>query len=1333
MKRVKQLVLVSIALVILLSSIAFPQTSSTSLQGTVTDPSESAIVGANVALSSTESKLERTVVTGAQGEYRFLALPPGTYTLTVTSKGFTRYEQIGMQLLVNTPATANVQLRIGSASESVTITGEAPVLNLVDASIGNSFGENQVRQIPLEGRNVPDLLSLQAGVAYTGNRLDIDKDQDSRNGAVNGARSDQSNITLDGVDVNDQSGGYAFTSVLPVTQDSVQEFRVTTSNYNADQGEGSGAQVALVTRSGTNKFHGALYEYHRNTITSANDYFVKGAEIRSGQPNIPDKLIRNIFGVAMGGPIEKDRLFFFANYEGTRQREQQSTVRTIPTASLCTGNINYLDKLGNLVTITPAQLKNLDPLGIGINPAIENAGHTGYFDKTFCTGQFVTNDGSVGDGLNYSGFRFRAPVSLNNNAFIARLDYHLTANGNHILFWRGSLQNVFNPQAPFLPGSPSEQIVTDHSKGFALGYTAVLSSTAVNNLRWAFTRQSTGIVGNSNQAWNLFYGLDQGITYSHNAQVPVNQFLDDFSWTRGTHSLQFGTNIGFVRDPRLSYEHSFSLGKGATNWMSPTGFSNTNGGYLDPANVGFTEPASTPQYDYPVLGLLGMVSDVVGNYNYDKTGNLIAAGTPTRRKYGLNFYEFYGQDSWRVKPNLTITYGVRWSLFPPPWEVNGLQASPTCVPAVNPGGCPSWAYNLGSEFSHNAQAMHQGIGYASTPLVSFVLGGKANNAPGFYNFEKFDLSPRISLAYSPRPRADWLRKLVGDNGQTVIRAGASRVYDRAGLELLSTFDANAPGGLAATVQNACCLFGYDDAAHVPRIANVNTIPACGPMDNCSDPNNQRFFQLPPAGTFPQTPPPFGQAITWGIDQSIKTPYSYALDFSIGRELPKRLSLQLSYVGRLGRHLLTQRDLRQPIDVFDPTTGIDYFSAATRLAQLAQQGYKANQVNDALVGPTAAFWHDMLPQLQNGATVYTDNATGFTSTLAGPAGLLQAVYDLYYNPALSYVGNEVVGIAYLDIYAPFGLGDNQGKAYTFCQRACTAASGYGGPTGEFLNNQATSMFGWSSIGNSSYHSLQATLRKQVSSGLQFDLNYTFSKSIDITSNATRLGFSSSTNVGAPGSRLVNAFNPGGRRAVSDFDTTHQINANWIADLPLGKGKRFAGSAGPVIDGFIGGWQLSGIVRWTSGFPFTVDNGNFWPTNWDEQGVAQMTARPQIGHSKNPVTGAVSVFANPAAAFANFAHPFPGQSGSRNVVRGDGYADLDMALSKFWRMPTEGHTLQFRWDVFNVTNLHRFNALSGLGTQACACIASLQQVPQSFGNYTGLLTKPRVMQFALRYEF
>jgi len=386
-----------------------------------------------------------------------------------------------------------------------------------------------------------------------------------------------------------------------------------------------------------------------------------------------------------------------------------------------------------------------------------------------------------------------------------------------------------------------------------------------------------------------------------------------------------------------------------------------------------------------------------------------------------------------------------------------------------------------------------------------------------------------------------------------------------------------------------------------------------------------------------------------------------------------------------------------------------------------------------VGPTAAYWHDMLPTLNSGATNYT--SFGGASIAPGNPGLIQAVYDLYYDPFLSYVGNEVVGIGDIDLYG--GLGDNSGDFYSFCaQPGCTGSGAgpvFGGGFGNYLNNQATSMFAWSSIGKSNYNALQATLRKQFSSGLQFDLNYTYSKAIDITSSATRLGWASCCNVGAPGTRLVNAFDSNGRRGVSDFDSTHQINADWIIELPFGKGKRFAENALGVTNALIGGWQLSGLARWTSGFPFTVDNGNYWPTNWDEQGIAQMIARPRTGHFRQP-NGSISVFANSTAAFADFQHPFPGQSGSRNVVRGDGDAGLDMALSKRWLMPFEGHSLQFRWEVFNVPNLHRFNVASGLQTgAACACIASLQQLPDSFGAYTGLLTQPRVMQFALRYEF
>jgi Carboxypeptidase regulatory-like domain len=1349
----------------LASSLVFSQSSTTSLRGTVTDPSASVVSGATVVLTNAESKTERTATTGVQGSYLFSSVPPGTYTLGVTAQGFRKYEQTGLELLVNTPATANVQLKVGAIAEVVTVTTEAPALNLVDASMGNPFNETQVKQIPLEGRNVPDLLSLQAGVAYTGNRPDLDKpivkDQDTRNGAVNGARSDQSNITLDGVDVNDQSNGYAFTSVLPTTLDSVQEFRVTTSNYNADQGEGSGAQVSLVTKSGTNNFHGSLYEYHRNTITSANDYFVKNAEAVSGAPNVPDKLIRNIFGASVGGPIQKSRLFFFVNYEGTRRREEDSTVHTIPSPAMRDGVLQYQCPLlpsGQLDTATcpgntvpgisltrytsqpgffvlgPSDIRGLDPLHLGPNPAMLS-----YFQKTYAG--LSGNDSSVGDGFNYVGFRFRAPVSFDNNVFIARLDYHLTADGKHTLFWRGALQNVFNPQEPFLPGAAPTTTLVDHSKGLVVGYTAILNPSMVNAFHWGFTRQSTGFIGNSNQEWNTFYGLDPSFTYSHNGQTPTHNLLDDFSWTKGKHTLQVGGNIGYVRNPRLSFEHSFNIGKGATNWMSPTGFANT-GGELDPANGGFPEPASTPAYDLPMLSLLGMVSDIVVNYNYDKQGHVSPSGAPVKRNYGLDWYEFYGQDSWRIKPNLTLTYGVRWSLFPPPWEVNGFQASPTCVVAVNPtAGCPSWAFNLGTEFNQLVKNMKQGVGYNSVPLVSFILGGSANHGPDWYNFEKSDFSPRISLAYSPRPQGGWLRKMFGEGDKTVIRGGFSRVYDRPGMQLLNTFDANPPGGLGATLQNPCCsptlpagipgpssTDPYDTAQGVPRVDpnlpdSINHIPATNSFGD-------QFLTPAPPGQFPQTPSATLQAISWGVDQSLKTPYAYSFDFSIGRELPNKFSLQMAYVGRLGRNLLTQRDLRQPLDLVDPKSGIDYFAAATALAKVAfahqndNPTFTSSQVTEQMIGPTAVYWHHMLPAKPG----YQDFFSGFscTANTANPNCLVQSVYDVYYNPAaVSYPGNEVVGLGNIDIFA--ALEDNLGNTLSF-----NNPNGTPGLPGAMLNNQATSMFSWGSIGKSSYNALQATLRKQFSSGVQLDLNYTYSRSIDITSSASRLGWAACCNVGAPGTRLVNAFNPNARRGVSDFDTTHQINANWIVELPFGQGKHFASNASGATNAFIGGWQLSGLTRWTSGFPFTVDNGNFWPTNWDEQGIGQIVARPRTGHFKQP-NGSISVFADSAAAFADFRHPFPGESGSRNVVRGDGYADLDMALSKRWKMPFEGQSLQFRWEVFNVPNLHRFNVLSGLGTSPCNCIASLQQVPQFFGAYTGLLTQPRVMQFALRYEF
>ena len=403
----------SALVVVALSLSARAQTGTTSLHGTVIDQSHSAIVGANVTLLDVQKGQLRTATTGSQGEYGFESLTPGTYTLTVEMPSFRKYERRNLQLLVNQPETANVTLEVGSASQVVEVNAQTATLNTSDASLGNAFGENQVKALPMEGRNVPDLLTLQPGVAYLGNRTDVDRTVDTRSGAVNGARSDQSNLTLDGVDVNDQVNGNAFTSVLPVSLDSVQEFRVTTTNANADQGGSSGAQVSLVTKSGTNSFHGSLYEYNRNTFTSANDYFVKLSQLQNGEPNTPPKLIRNIFGGSLGGPILKDRLFFFVNYEAARQREEASVIRLVPSDSLRAGIIRYFcdttdpscapgnpnvnvvnTSLGPVASLSQAQIKGMDPLGIGVNQTMLS-----YFNSFP-----VANDLSQGDTLNFVGY-----------------------------------------------------------------------------------------------------------------------------------------------------------------------------------------------------------------------------------------------------------------------------------------------------------------------------------------------------------------------------------------------------------------------------------------------------------------------------------------------------------------------------------------------------------------------------------------------------------------------------------------------------------------------------------------------------------------------------------------------------------------------------------------------------------------------------------------------------------------------------------------------------------------------------------------------------------------
>src|SRR5579859_4957939 len=400
--RHSQFRLLSLCFMILSSALASYAQSTSLLRGTVTDPQGAAIADANLTLTNSENGLKRSVITGANGEYQFSQVVPGTYKIEAQRPGFAVLTRTDLKLLVNTPTTLDLRLDLGKTTESVNVLAESSAINTVDASIGNAFSETQVRELPLQTRNVVQLLSLQPGV--------------TTNGEVLGARRDQNNITLDGTDVNDnQNAGLVaqntttgstyqgvngnganvnagFNAVLPIPLDSVQEFRVTVGGQGADQGRSSGGQVVLITKSGTNQLHGSLYEYNRNTATSANTWF-------NNKTGVPvQQLVRNQFGASIGGPIKKDRLFYFVNWEQRQDASSVAQVQAVPSDSLKQGLLNVQLTDGTVQTITPAQLKQIDPLGIGLNTAYQKilqhypAGNNPAFGQ----------DG----GLNFSGYRF---------------------------------------------------------------------------------------------------------------------------------------------------------------------------------------------------------------------------------------------------------------------------------------------------------------------------------------------------------------------------------------------------------------------------------------------------------------------------------------------------------------------------------------------------------------------------------------------------------------------------------------------------------------------------------------------------------------------------------------------------------------------------------------------------------------------------------------------------------------------------------------------------------------------------------------------------------------
>jgi hypothetical protein len=1329
------------AFLLAFQTLSFAQSATTSLRGTVSDEKGAVVAGATVTLGNASNGFSRTTKTDGQGVYQFLELPPAGYVLTVDAAGFAKVKRENVVLQVSNPATLNLALQVKGGTVVIDVSGEAPMVNTQDATLGNVFTARQLTDLPSEGRDPVSILSLQPGVTYIGKTTDDQQMSDSRGGAVNGARSDQTNITLDGLDDNDQLEGFAFEGAMRTTLDSLQEFRVTTGNYDAESGRSSGAQVNLVTKSGTNSIHGSLYEYYRPNFTVANDWFNKQSEIEAGQPNIPGFVLRNTFGGTIGGPIKKDRAFFFIAYEGQHTSDATQVTREVPSLSLREGFLKYLCDPGsdpncstsnptinvvnggsafagfNIATLTPAQVASLDqgcasngtcpptpgnPGGPGDNGLITNI--NGANPSALFENYPFPNSTTEGDLLNTGAYTFPGADPVKHSTYIVKLDYKLNASGSHTLFVRGNLQNDHEAQPPQFLHQPSFDYLTNNSKGIAAGYTALINNNLINNFRYAFIRQGVGTGGINSQDFVNFRGLDDTQALASQTvltNVPVNNFVDDVSWTRGTHTVQFGTNWRLIHNNRQSNADNISFAQTNLYWLDPSFIAN-EGVSLDPSLMDSLAGGPYPDvdtnfgtsYSFAAMDVAGILSETFTEANQNKFGQQIPNGQLVPRHFQNFEGEMYLQDKWSVTPNLVVTYGARYSLLQPPFENTGNQVAPTV-------DMDQWFKTRGQQAA---------MGNVVQPDLTFGLSGQANGGKPYWAWDYKNLAPRFAIAYSPHAASGFWHKVFGDAGKSSIRAGYGIYFDHFGEGVVNTFDRNGSWGLTSTFSNPAGVSTVDDSPRYTGLLGLANLPAAEIAPS-------------PSG-FPYTPPnnpnTYGLAIAWGIDDHLRTPYSDVVDFSLTREFAHNFVLETTYTGRFAHRLLQEVDLAQPLNLLDHKSGTTYFQAAQTFAKDSAAGVSINNIQPI------PYWQNLFPQaagpgLLSGTTSTTPCAPGTAPT--NPTAT-QNMYDSFY----CFAGNETTAQEIADVFCyPACVGTGPGGTY------------YGpGTPYAYYQDQFSSLYAWQTRSPSNYNALQVTLRHAMSAGFQFDLNYVYSKSIDESSNAERVnGFEAASGVGY-NDQAINAWSPDLWRAVSDFDTTHQINFNAIWDMPYGKGRRWS-TSNRFMNSVFGGWGLSGLGRWTSGFPFSVSAGDGWATNFELEGTSVLIGpKPKSGvfidSSGNPnaFQNAQSIqcycpYAPTGTGPVLFRDTYPGEAGQRNNFRGPGFFDIDGGLNKAWNF-SETRLIKFSWEVFNVTNSVRFdaaNAISG-GNEDLVDITG-------FGKFQRTLTTPRVMQFSLRFAF
>jgi hypothetical protein len=1279
------------------STAVWGQFGASTIRGTITDQSGAVVPGATITITNLQTNLARSQTTSSTGSYSFDLIPPGDYKVEIEAKGFRKSVVPRVHALVGEVTDVSQKLQVGEVSTTVEVeAGSGAVqVNTEDATLGNTIVHSQITELPLEARNVLDLLTLQAGV--------------TRDGYVAGARSDQSNVTLDGVDINDaQSNQLLLTgsaqniqnpqnpvsvsgiggSVLRLNAEAIEEFRVNTVNANANEGRSSAAQINLVTKSGTNDWHGALFEFYRGAIFEANDWFNNAAKVP--RPH----LVRNTFGGAFGGPIKKNKLFFFYSYEGLREATAVPVTHIVPLPSLGQGIIRYsycTDAACNspvIASLNAAQVQQVYS-ATGINSAALAA-------LANAASKYPANDTSVGDGLNTSGFRFNSPTPIRLNSHFARFDFNPIHDQN--VFVRLNLIEDHAARAQRFPDTHSP-LTWSHPFGLAVGHTWTIGNNLVNNVRYGYTRQAFSNFGDSNGNDISFRFVFQPTNQEHSLSrvTPVHNITDDVSWTHGKHVFQFGANIRAISNARTTFANafdnavtnpSFYLGAGdhvSSAFQDFLTANNLPGGQAGQSlnSIAETQNAAT--------AVIGRFSQYTANFTFNNDGSLFPAGTASKRNFATQAYEMYFQDSWKFRSHLTFTMGLRYSLERPVYETQGFEVQPI-VP-------------LGTYFQDRLAAAALGNNFSQPITVD--RSGPVNGGKPMYNWDRDNFQPRAAVAWSPNFSHGWLHALFGEGNQSVLRGGYALTNDYYGNQLAVDWDLNNTLGFTSNFTTPANTYDTVPCATCSGLAplftgfnqNIHSLPGVAVPGNLQFPLSQPLDQ--------------GERIETSVDSNLQAPTEHVWNMTFERQIARGTKLSFSYIGRYAHHLLARRDEVAFNNLVDPKSGMDWYTAGTILEKQRQQG-----VPTSAIAPIP-FFENLFPaglaSIMNSTfgldPVCSGSNPGFVPTWSNT----QTFYAMQSrskpsNPCAFFAGND-----WTDAQA---LVDQ-------------VLASIGAPT-RFMQPQYGALSAWSTIGNSSYNALTVSLRQRLSS-LTMDVNYTYSHSLDDSSGLQTAG-------GYGAAFIVNPIRQSSWYGNSDFDIRHQINASAVWQMPFGKGRPFLNAGSRAVQAIVGGWQLSGIYRWNTGLPLDTmpfDDAR-WATNWNVQ--ANVTPTAPL-HECPDRTATPKVFGGSGcdikAIYQSFRNAYPGESGPRNYLRQPGYMNGDLGLGKTIGMPyNEQHKLQFRWDVFNVANFQPFGAIdgsrTGFGVARDPKLRNLNP-PVNWSNFTAIQGLPRVMQVALRYSF